>query len=124
LTGDVISTKLIESLYPYVVGVIKGSAIIDILATQYPKFKVTIYSSRFELLAAVKKGQVKVIAAISASTFSANEFSTLFPQTKRISLFNHPISVGVLKSNQNLINLREPGRSKVSQAALHQLSRK
>ena len=54
LTRDVISTKLIESLYPYVVGVIKGAAVIDMLATQYPKFKLTIYSSRHELLEAVK----------------------------------------------------------------------
>ncbi|NRA84087.1 MAG: transporter substrate-binding domain-containing protein, partial [Gammaproteobacteria bacterium] len=124
LTNDVVSTQLIQSLYPYVVGVIKGSAMIDMITQQYPLLTISVFDNRQQLINAVKAGNIKVVAGIAASALSSSEMTALFPQNKRIDLFNHPISVATSKQTRFLIDIVERGRANMSDAALRALALK
>jgi len=117
----------INELQPYLVGVVAGSAHIEILAKKFPRLKQKIYANRHELYKAALSKEVLVFTGlenISSNYKYYQKLQEMFPTYQRLRYQQGDYGVAVAKDNTPLLEFIEQGLAKISASERMKIERK
>lgn len=117
----------INELQPYLIGVVAGSAHIEILAKKYPRLKQKIYASRHELYEAALNKEVLVFTGlenISSNYKFYQKLQKMYPTYQRLRYQQGDYGVAVAKNNPLLLEFIEQGLAKISASERIKIERK
>lgn len=117
----------ISELQPYLIGVVEGSAHIEILAKKFPALKQRVFSSRHELYKAAINKEVLVFTGlenISSNYQNYQQLQEMFPTYQRLHYQQGEYGVAVAKDNKTLLEFIEQGWAKVSPSEKAKIERK
>ena len=103
-------------LKPYLIGVVKGSAHIEMLKSKFPYLKQKIYEGRHELYKAALNKEVLVFTGLEklASNYQYyQQLTDMYPPYKRVRYQQADYGVAVAKNNKVLHAFVEQGLEKI-----------
>ncbi|MBO9491767.1 transporter substrate-binding domain-containing protein [Endozoicomonas sp. G2_1] len=118
---DYPSLKTIESLEPFLVGVIANAESEHTLQRLYPNLILKPYRSTIEMYDAALKGEIIAftgVEQIAKNYPEANKIVNLFPYSKRIQINQVGLVSAVAKNNIQLLRDIEQGKANISSAEL------
>lgn len=117
----------ISELQPYLIGVVEGSAHIEILAKKFPALKQRVFASRHELYKAALNKEVLVFIGlenISSNYQNYQKLQEMFPTYQRLHYQQGEYGVAVAKGNIPLLKFIEKGLAKISPSERVKIERK
>ncbi len=124
---DLTHINSVNDLRPYAVGVVKGSAHINMLANAYPELKQRLFNSRHELYQAAMNNEVLVFTGLEklASDYEFyQQLQQMFPAHKRLRYQQGEYGVAVAKDRVDLLAFIEQGFAKITLAERVAIERK
>lgn len=104
-------------LKPYLIGVVKGSAHIEMLQKKFPYLKQKMYEGRHELYKAALNKEILVFTGLEKLSSNYQYYQQLidmYPPYKRIRYQQANYGVAVAKHNENLHEVVAQGLEKIS----------
>lgn len=114
-------------LTPYAIGVIKGSAHIDMLMKEHPELKQKIFSNRLDLYQAAINKEILVFMAGDKVNYNYQyyqQLNAMYPDFKRLRYRQGDYGVAVAKTNKDLLTFIELGLTKLSPTERADIERK
>lgn len=118
---DYPSLKTIESLEPFIVGVVANAESEHTLQRLHPNLLLKRYSSTIEMYNAALRGEIIAFTGVEqvAKNYpDANKIVNLFPYSKRIQINQVGLVSAVAKNNTALLNVIEQGKANIGAAEL------
>lgn len=107
----------VNDLSPYTIGVVKGSAHIDMLSKRYPKLEQRLFNSRHELYQAALNGEILVFTGLEKLASDYELYQQLqysFPAHKRFRYQQGEYGVAVANGRTALLDVIEQGFEKIT----------
>jgi len=117
ISVDLANVEEFSELKPYLIGVVKGSAHIEMLKKNFPYLKQKLFASRHELYEAALNKEVLVFTGLeklSSNYQYYEELRGLFPPYKRLRYQQADYGVAVAKSNETLHAFINDGLAKTT----------
>ena len=108
----------VNDLSPYAIGVVKGSAHIDMLSKKFPTLEQRLFNSRHELYQAALNNEILVFTGLEKLASDYELYEQLqynFPAHKRFRYQQGEYGVAVAKGRDNLLALIEQGFDKITE---------
>ncbi len=127
VNSDLIHVKGIDDLTPYAIGVVNGSAHIDLLTKTFPQLEQKMFPKRIDLYkSAINK---EILAFTGLEKLSTNyqyyhQLNAMYPAHKRLRYKQGSYGVAVAKTNISLLEFVELGMSKISLSEKSTIERK
>ncbi len=124
---DLVSVENVSELKPYAIGVVKGSAHIELLTNKYPQLQQKMYANRTELYDAALKNEIFVFTGLQKIGKDYADYELLnhqFPAHKRLRYQQGQYAIAVAKSNAALLSFVEQGFDKITALELATIERK
>lgn len=127
VNADLLQVKNVKDLTPYAIGVVEGSAHIDLLTKNFPQLKQKMYFQRHELYDAAIKKEVLVFTGLeklSSNYQYYQQLISMYPSFKKLRYKQADYGVAVAKANEDLLTFIQLGMDKISSAEKANLERK
>lgn len=127
VNSNLVQVNSMEALSPYAIGVVTGSAHIDMLAKKYPQLTHKIFAERHELYEAAIKKEVLAFTGLERLPDNYQYYSQLlsmYPAYKKLRYQQEGYGVAVAKNNQDLLGFIEQGMAKISATEMSTLELK
>ncbi|MCL1048988.1 transporter substrate-binding domain-containing protein [Shewanella abyssi] len=121
-----INLNTLAKLIPYKIGVVKGSAHIEVLLEKEPKLSFTYYDSRRQLLDAVINNEIFIFAGLEGYLRESNISQKVimsFPFNRRIAISEFAFYPAVKKGKLSSLQSVMQGFSLVDQAETNRIER-
>lgn len=117
----------LSELKPYTIGVIKGSAHIELLKDHHPELSIKVFNNRHDLYRAALNNEIHVFTGLErlADDFDSYEMlNKRFPAHKVLRNEQSEYGVAVAKGNDNLLSLIDEGFDKITKQERSFIERK
>lgn len=125
--ADLLQVNKIEDLSPYAIGVVNGSAHIDMLNKSSVQFEHKIFSKRNDLYEAAINKEVLAFTGLERLANNYQYYQQLiamYPAHKRLRIQQGGYGVAVAKNNEALLEFIELGMEKISRTEKSNIERK
>ncbi|MFT5790065.1 MAG: diguanylate cyclase (GGDEF)-like protein, partial [Shewanella sp.] len=120
------NANTLEKLIPYKIGVVKGSAHIDVLLEKQPKLTFAYYANRKQLLEAVSRNEIFIFAGLEGYLRESNisqKVIMAFPYKHRIAISEFAFYPVVKKGKSSFLRSVMQGFSLVDQVEHNKIER-
>ena len=127
ISAELSQIKHLEDLSPYAIGVVNGSAHIDMLAKKFPQLEQKKYSKRHDLYESALKKEILVFTGLEklATNYEYyQQLTSMFPPHKRLRYQQGDYGVAVAKSNKVLLEFINEGLNKITSEEKSTIERK
>ncbi|MCW8833820.1 MAG: transporter substrate-binding domain-containing protein, partial [Colwellia sp.] len=117
VNGELLDVNRLEDLTPFAIGVVDGSAHIDMLSKNFPQLEHKRYPKRHALYEAALKKEVLVFTGLEklANNYQHyKQLNAMYPPYKRLRYQQGNYGAAVAKANQGLLDFIEEGMAKIS----------
>lgn len=114
---DLANIEDLSELKPYLIGVIEGSAHVEMLKNNFPYLKQKMYASRHELYEAALNKEILVFTGLEKLSSNYQYYEALrgmYPPYKRLRYQQADYGVAVAKRNEPLFAFINDGLAKIS----------
>jgi len=124
---DLADIEDLSELKPYLIGVVEGSAHIEMLKKKFPYLKQKLYDSRHELYRGALKKEILIFTGLEKLSSNYQYYQQLrdmYPPYKRLRYQQADYGVAVAKSNEALYTFIHEGIAKISADESSKIERK
>jgi len=127
VNADLTHVQDIDDLSPYAIGVVDGSAHIDMLTKKFPQLEQKMFSTRPDLYKAAINKEILIFTGLeklSTNYQYYQQLNAMYPAYKRLRYQQGDYGIAVAKKNTHLLEFIEDGFAKISQAEKSNIERK
>lgn len=127
VNSELTQVSSMDELEPFAIGVVAGSAHIDLLNNNFPQLTQKLYDNRHDLYKAAIKKEVLVFTGLeklSSNYQLYSQLNTMFPPYKRLRYQQGEYGVAVANDNKVLMDFIELGMGKISETEKSNVERK
>lgn len=127
VSAELSQIQKVDDLSPYAIGVVNGSAHIDMLAKKFPHLKQKQYPKRHKLYEAALNKEILVFTGLEklATNYEYyQQLTSMFPPHKRLRYQQGDYGVAVAKDNQTLLDFINKGLDKITSEEKAEIERK
>jgi len=114
---DLVNIEDLSELKPYLIGIVEGSAHIEMLKKKFPYLKQKLYTSRHELYKAALNKEILIFAGLeklSSNYQNYQQLRDMYPPYKRLRYQQADYGVAVANNNEALHAFINEGLAKIS----------
>jgi len=119
VNSDLVQVKGVNDLTPYAIGVVNGSAHIDMLTRKFPQLEQKMFPTRPDLYKSAMNKEILAFTGLEklATNYQYyQQLSAMYPDHKRLRYKQGDYGVAVAKENDSLLTFVEQGVAKISAA--------
>lgn len=127
VNSDLTHVQEMDDLSPYAIGVVDGSAHVDMLIKKHPQFNQKKYSTRPNLYKAAINKEILIFTGLeklSTNNKYYQQLNAMYPAYKRLRYQQGNYGVAVAKTNKDLLEFIAQGFAKISITENSNLERK
>jgi len=127
VSNELSQVKNIDDLRPYAIGVVNGSAHIDMLLKSFPQLEHKKYQTRHELYKAALQKDILVFTGLEKLGTNYQyyqQLTSMFPPHKRLRYQQGDFGVAVAKNNHALLEFINQGLGKITREEKSAIERK
>jgi|GEM_PF-287430 len=127
VSAELSQVSNMEELSPYAIGVVNGSAHIDMLAKSFPQLEQKMYQTRHELYQAALQRDILVFTGLEKLPTNYEHYqrlTSMFPPHKRLRYQQGKYGVAVAKNNHALLEFINQGLAKITSEEKSEIERK
>ena len=127
VNSDLTHVQSMDDLSPYAIGVVDGSAHIEILSKKFPQLEQKMFSTRPNLYKAAIKKEILVFTGLEKLPVNYKyyqQLNAIYPAYKRLRTEQGDYGVAVAKTNKELLEFITLGFEKISLTEKSKLERK